>query len=589
MSKNKTGNKKNQNNKPIVPTAVIAKKKFSNGRLFLIAIVIGISAFTLYVPTGSYGLIEYDDQEYIKNNDLVLSGITPQGIVEAMSAIVACNWHPLTVLSHMTDITVFGNNPGSFHIVNALFHAANSILLFLLLLLGTGAFWRSCFVALIFAVHPLNVESVAWISERKNVLSTFFWFAGMLGYIQYVKRSNWRWFALAVGCCIFGLLAKPMLVTFPITILLLDFWPLNRFKNLDKKVLQRIILEKVPFFILSLTFCIVTVLVQKQAGAVGGGENGFPIPVRIANAVISIGQYLLTTVFPYGLSIFYPHPGLAISYGAAAAWGIIIVGLSALVFYWRKFPFLVFGWTWFIVTLVPVLGIVQAGIQARADRYMYVPMIGLLIVILWAGEQFCKKSLEAKRIGAGICILTIIALTVAAANQISLWKSNFTLFSHAALVTSRNQVAENIIGIEFGKQGNLAEAERHLNTAIAINNNYDRALFNLATVRRMQGNIPAAIELCEKVIAISPKFAEAYIDLGGLYLQNGNTSKAESFLLKAIDLAPRKSVAYSNLGFIYFQENRFEEAEKRWRQTLALDPHDQTALTHIGAIHSSKK
>jgi len=587
MSKHKTGKQKNQNTKPVVATKTITKKKFSNGQFFLIAALIGILAFTLYIPTGSFGLIEYDDQEYIKNNDLVLSGLTPQGIAEAMSAIVACNWHPLTLLSHMADISLFGNNPGSFHIVNALFHAANSILLFMLLVAGTGAFWRSCFVAIIFAVHPLNVESVAWVSERKNVLSTFFWFAGMLGYIHFVKRNNWRWYAFSIGCCIIGLLAKPMLVAFPVTILLLDFWPLERLKNLNKNILRKIIIEKIPFFTLSLAFCIITVIVQKQAGAMGGAENGFPLPVRIANAFISIGQYLLATLIPFGLSVFYPHPGLSISYGVATVWGIIIVGISALV-YWKKYPFLIFGWSWFLVTLLPVLGIVQVGIQSHADRYMYVPMIGLLIMILWTGEQFFRKSTEAKRIGAGICIAAIIILSIVAENQISLWKTNFTLFSHAGEVTSRNQIAENMMGIEYGKQGNLREAERHLNAAIAINNNYDRAIFNLSMVRRMQGNIPAAIELCEKAISITPKFADVYSDLGILYFQNGMNEKAESTLLKAIELRPKKSIPYSNLGLIYFKEQRFADAEKKFRQALILDPHDETALANIGSIPSVK-
>jgi len=585
VTKNKS--KKSQSSTPIAAAQIAAKKKFRTGQTILVAAIIGIIAFALYASTGSFGFIEFDDQEYVVNNDLVRSGITPQGIVHAMSSIVASNWHPLTVLSHMTDISLFGNNPGCFHYMNALFHAANSILLFLLFFIGTGALWRSFFVALIFAVHPVNVESVAWISERKNVLSTFFWFAGMIGYLQYVKRNNWQWFALVLVCCTLGLLAKPMLVSFPFTLLLLDFWPLDRFKDINKNSLRKIILEKIPFLVLSLAFCVVTVLVQ-YANAINVAENGFPFSVRITNAIISAGQYLRTTLFPYGLSIFYPHKGFSISYGEAIAWGLLIAGLSALIFYWRKFSFLVFGWAWFLITILPTIGIIQVGLQGRADRYMYVPMIGLLILIVWAGEQICHKSLEAKRIGAGICIIAIIALTIVAANQISLWKNNFTIFSHASKVTTRNLIAENILGIEYGRQGNLRDAELHLNNAIAINNNYDRALYNLSIIRRIQGNIPAAIELCEKTIAISPKFPDAYNHLGILYFLNGMYEKAENSLLKAIELRPRFSIAYSALGATYIKEGRFEEASIKLRQALALDPQDPIALANIGAIPPEK-
>ncbi len=462
-----------------------------------ICFALAVGTFALYSPILSHAFLNYDDPDYIVNNPHVNSGLTWSGIIWAFKSGYAANWHPLTWISHMIDCQLFGLKPAGHHLVNVLFHTANTVLLFILLNYLTGAIWRSAFVAALFAWHPLHVESVAWASERKDVLSAFFWMLTLLAYTRYVaegklqaKRNStlgflaspFYWLALILFAC--GLMSKPMVVTLPFVLLLLDFWPLQRF---NASTFQRLLLEKIPFFVLMVASCIITLHVQK--GALWS-TAALPFSFRLANALVSYVSYLSKMFLPVNLALIYPYPH-SLPLPVVAATVIVLFLLSAIfLFQAKRCPYLIVGWLWFLGTLVPAVGLVQVGVQAMADRYTYLPSIGIFILVAW-GIGDLVSSAPRKR---ETCILAggavLAACLVLTSLQLRYWRNSATIFSHTVEVTTDNYAADDCLGKTVDHDlGKPAVAEQFLKEAVSLEPDFPMGQFDLG-MNSLEQEIP---------------------------------------------------------------------------------------------------
>jgi Tfp pilus assembly protein PilF len=523
----------------------IDSRRHAIDALLILLLVAG--TFALFARTGRFDFINYDDPAYVYENPHARAGLSGSNLAWAFSATAAGNWHPLTWLSLMTDVSVFGARPGGMHLVNAALHALNAGLLFWTLRWTTGARWPSAWTAAIFALHPLHVESVAWISERKDVLSTLLWLLCTLAYVWYSrKRSAWR-YAAVLFLLALGLMAKPMLVTLPFVFLLLDYWPLAR------RGARQLILEKLPMIALVLASAFMTYHAQSAGNAVQS-EQRFPLILRVENAAISYVSYLSKTFVPRGLSIYYPHPAVvaagdaaslhARALGAAALLvAITVVAISSR----KRYPWLIVGWLWYLGTLVPVIGIVQVGSQAMADRYTYVPMIGILIAIAWTASDVSRRSLPALRpVVITLATTSVAACAVLAWRQIGYWRDSETLFRHALDVNPDNPAANNNLATILASRGQLSEAADHFRRAIAATPDNPLAHRNLARVYAQTGNIDAAIsELAEALrlsdtAGISEPAALAFDHnlLGRMLLSRGRRDEAIVHLRRATELEP---------------------------------------------------
>jgi len=376
------------------------KPLFNIQRHYLISLLLVLTTIVVYFQVGQFEFLDYDDNLYVTENHAVKAGLSQKGLRWAFKAIYVANWHPLTWASHMVDVQLYGLNPGAHHFTNVLFHILNAILLFHFFRKITGTLWRSAFVAALFALHPLHVESVAWIAGRKDVLSTFFWLVTMLSYTGYVKQPTiWRYLPVMTFFAL-GLMVKPMVVTLPFVLLLLDYWPFgrltihqlgdNRGSGCQKKIFFRLVIEKIPLFILTIASCIVTFMVQSKGGAVESLIR-FPLTDRMTNALVSYARYVLKMIWPSHLAVFYPHPGIWPLWQFAGAILFLALIFILVIKTYRKKPYLMVGWLWYIGTLVPVIGLVQVGKQAMADRYTYIPLIGLFVMIAWGAEELLKR------------------------------------------------------------------------------------------------------------------------------------------------------------------------------------------------------
>jgi hypothetical protein len=450
----------------------------------IICIFLMVSTFVVYSQIQEHEFLNYDDNVYLTENNHVKSGLTRESIVWAFKPH-ASNWFPLTWLSHMLDYQLYGLTPKGHHLTNLFFHIANALILFLVLLRMTGASWQSGFVATLFALHPLHVESVAWAAERKDVLSTFFWMLTIWAYIRYVRTTEIKRYLLVVLFFALGLMSKPMLVTLPFVMLLLDYWPLGRFKlklrkekskSLQKgqpldteKSIPQLICEKLPLLVLAAGSSITTFIVQKSGGAVQS-QDLFPLQARIINALVSYLEYLGKMVWPRGLAILYPHPGNALPVWKGIACGVVLVCITTVVVKMvRRVPYLAVGWFWYLGTLVPVIGIVQVGWQGMADRYTYIPLIGIFIIIGWGLPELMAKWRHRDKvltIATGILIPTVMVVTWI---QVSHWKNSITIFEHAIRVTDKKYptfaVTHNNLGNALTVLGRTKEADHHLKMA----------------------------------------------------------------------------------------------------------------------------
>ena len=554
----------------------------------LICVCLAVLIAAVYWPVGHAGFLNYDDDEYVTANPHVRGGLTVPGVVWAFTACHASNWHPLTWLSHALDCECFGMNAGGHHAVSVLLHAVNTVVLFLVWRRMTGATWRSAGVAALFGVHPLHVESVAWVSERKDVLSTCFWLLTMWGYVRYVEQpSGWR-YLLALGLYTLGLMAKPMVVTLPFVLLLLDYWPLGRTRWAKSAAIENVstppsqlIKEKLPFLALGAVSGALTYWAQRGGGAMAS-LVGVPMGMRIANALLSYVGYISKTFWPVGLAVFYPLPA-GLSMAAVIIAGVGLVGITAAVIWWaRRGPWFVTGWFWYLGTLVPVIGLVRVGAQSMADRYTYVPSIGLFILLCWSvpGRAMKRQSMKVITcVAAGAALAVCMALSRV---QVRYWKDSETLFRHALDVTRDNWLAHNSLGNALMESGRLPEAIEHLEQALRIDPDYAQAHNNLGNALMGSGRLPEAIEHLEQALRINPDSAEAHCSLGAALERAGRLQDAIGHYEQALRIKPDLAEAHYNLGTALGRVGRVGEAIEHLEQALRIKPDYAEAHTNLG-------
>jgi Flp pilus assembly protein TadD len=562
-----------------------------------VAICLALALVTaiLYWPITGHDFVSIDDQEYIQENSHVTPGLTWSGIAWAFETGYASNWHPLTWVSHMLDCTLYGLRPGGHHLTNLLLHAADTLLLFLLLNQMTRAPWRSAFVAALFAWHPLHVESVAWASERKDVLSTLFWLLTTMAYVRYVRGSGTdqprsrAWYYVALICFALGLMCKPMLVTLPCALLLLDFWPLNRRERTPRsdgattqpQPWAHLIIEKLPFFALAGVASVVTYLVQATGGAVTSLEI-IPPSARLANALLAYCRYLGKTLWPANLAIIYPYvknwpPGLVLATAA------LLVALSAVfVLRARRSPWLIVGWLWFLGTLVPTIGLVQVGSQAMADRYMYVPGIGLFILVVWGAADLLGTSSHGRMVAGAIGLVALAACVGVTQAQIRYWRDGETLFRHAVAVTRGNYIALNGLGGAVDHLGRKDEALDLYSQAVALNPHYPEGQYNLGTSLMDHGRLDDAVAHLRLAIADNPRYAQAQNNLGKALLELGHPDEAVAHLSQAVALSPDYAEAHYNLGTLLLKQSKLPDAVGEFTVALRLKPAYAEAHSNLG-------
>ncbi len=569
-------------------------------RKTFICLVLITVTLAVFWQVSNHEFVNFDDDDYVSENPHVQSVLSRQVIIWAFTATRAANWHPLTWLSHMIDCQLYGLNPSGHHLTNVLFHLVNTLLLFLLLNRITGASWRSGFVAALFAVHPLHVESVAWVAERKDVLSTLFWLLTMWAYIYYVEKPRLHRYLLTLLTFALGLMAKPMLVTLPVVLLLLDYWPLKRFEigqsasglpaaNQPSTIAEKpgaqafhLLLEKTPLFVLAAVSAFVTFVVQKSGGAVGALEV-YPINIRVANALVSYVSYMVKMIWPQNLAVFYPHPGQSLPMWQAAAAGLLLLLISiAVIRAGRRQPYLPVGWLWYLGTLVPVIGLVQVGAQAMADRYTYVPLIGLFIMAAWGVPELLAKYRFQKTVLATLATILLVTLTLVSKRQVRHWQNSLTLFQHAVEVTADNYVAHDSLGNALAQQGMLDQAIVHYRESLRIKPNLVNTHNNLGVALLQQGEINRAMAQYYQALRLKPDSAETHNNLGVALFTVGQLDQAIGHYLTAIKLDPNFGKAYNNLGNVLTRKGKLDEAISQYSRALELKPNYPEAHNNLG-------
>jgi protein O-mannosyl-transferase len=581
-------------------------------RTILICALLAILTFAAFWPVLRNGFVNYDDPEYVTENPHVQTGLNADNLRWALTSQHGGNWHPLTTSSHMLDVQLFGLKARWHHAVNLVFHTANAALLFLLLEGLTGRTWRSACVAALFAVHPLHVESVAWVAERKDVLSGFFGLLMLIAYVKYVRsverageaKSEIRnpkletnskfeiqrsviFYGLALLLFTLGLLSKAMLVTLPCVMLLLDYWPLQRALREENRKdgglrWGRLVVEKLPFFALSVGSSLMTFWAQKGTGALSSLE-ALPLEFRISNALVSYVRYLAKAIWPTNLAVFYPPP---------EAWPIEVVAVAALVLLAitvlsirsaRKSPELPVGWFWFLGTLVPVIGLVQVGRQAMADRYSYIPLIGIFIAIVWLISDLVPRWQSAKIWVPVTGVATVGICAVLSWIQVGYWRDTRSLFEHAIAATGENAVAENNLGIFLYEANEIERAERHFAEAVRIKRNYPEALINLGLCRERSGLTNEAIGFYERAIQVQPT-ASAFYNLANVLSRQGESEKAEKNYRSALELKPEFPDALYNYGGLLAKLGRVADAARNYAAAIKLKPDNADVHLSFGAL-----
>jgi len=578
-------------------------KTSSEYRFLLIYVVLILATVIAFEQVRHNDFVNYDDDKYVTENLHVNGGITLKSVVWAFTTTHTSNWHPLTWLSHMLDCQLFGLAPGWHHLMSLLFHIANTLLLFWVLKRMTGAVWASALVAGAFALHPLHVESVAWISERKDVLSTLFWMLTIAAYIRYAQRPDIGRYLLVVLAFGLGLMAKPMLVTLPFVLLLLDYWPLGRLqlgRQSEEKTLsqsesvclgchvsspQRLIAEKIPFFVLVVVSSVITFIASRSGGAVAQVEY-LPPSFRIANALASYISYFNKMIYPSKLAIFYPHPGYSLSALQAIVCFIKLAAVSAVVIYMaRRRRYLIVGWLWYLGTLVPVIGLVQVGAQAMADRYTYLPSIGIFIMVAWGAAELFSKW-RYRKIGLGVSAgLLLTVLLICTRMQVRHWQNTFTLFGHARKVTRSNPITHNNYGYSLLERGQLDEAIREFREALRLEPKHSKAHNNLGKVLIMKNKISEAIEEFREAVRLKPDFLKAYNNLGLAYARLGKYELAMQNFNEALKLEPDNPYVYYNMALAMSEQGQYDQAIEHFNKTLRAKPDWPDAHYNLGNVY----
>jgi tetratricopeptide (TPR) repeat protein len=548
----------------------------------------------LFSRTLNHDFIDLDDPDYVTQNAQVQAGFTGSGIRWAFTSGEASNWHPLTWLSHMLDWRLFGKNPQGHHAVNVFWHGINAVLAFLALRRLTGVFWTSAACAALFAWHPLRVESVAWVAERKDVLSVFFGLLALWAYARYAQkrsrvegresraeavfaldlRSSTFDYCFTLLCFALGLMCKPMLVTLPFLLLLLDWWPLKRFTIYDLRfTIPRLLWEKLPFFLLAAASCVVTYLVQKSAGAVA---DTFAFPDRLANAVVSVVRYLGKFFWPFNLAVGYSLPN---HWPAATVAGatLLVLAITGMALWQRhRRPWLLVGWLWYLGTLLPVIGLLQVGLQAMADRYTYLPILGVQLALLWTLRDLALPPILRWLKPAAIALL-LAGCAARTWNQLAVWQDPHTLHEHALAVTERNYLAESYLGTTFVNEDRYAEAVVHFRRAVEFKPDYLAARYRLGVALEKMGQTDEAMATYTDLLKINPRYGIANYSLGGLLLERNQPAEAITHFQAALKVKPDYDPAYLALGAAMSKLGRPQEAIGYYEKALAINPRNAVA------------
>lgn len=582
-----------------------------------ICLLLALITVLVYWPVRHAEFIVFDDPVYVTYNSHVQAGLTWAGVKWAFTSWYGSNWHPLTWLSHMLDTSVlelFGADPTAAarfpHFVNVVFHTANAILLFLLLFRATNKLWPAAFVAALFAWHPLHVESVAWVSERKDVLSTFFGLLSLLAYVGYAEKSKEDNsdskidYALAIFLFALGLLAKPMLVTLPFVMLLLDFWPLERFPSLartanrsDTQHLSRstrdatrntqLFLEKIPFFILSVASCVITFLAQRGEAVMSFEQR--PLGLRLANAAVAYIEYLAKTIWPANLAVIYPLPHEIPSWQVIAA-VLLLAAISVLAWSVRRSaPYLLIGWLWFLGTLVPVIGLVQVGGQALADRYTYVPLIGIFLAIAWGAADLKIRFQMSTAVTSTIAAVVLMAFAAATERQLTFWENSEKLFRHALDITKGNAIAHVNLGVALEQQDRREEALGEYRKALELAPGLFQAHNNLANLLSETGDRENAAREYEEALRLNPNAATTHLNFGRLLSDTGQFDEAMREYAKAQQLAPDDYRPQYQMGKTLLRHGDGAEAVKHFRAALQIYPNDFETLTWLARALAADK
>jgi protein O-mannosyl-transferase len=586
-----------------------------DGRAAVVCLVLAAITFAVFWQTLHHPFVDFDDNDYVYDNPVVAQGLTWKGIVWAFS-FHAANWHPLTWVSHMLDCQLYGLHPAGHHLTNVAVHLATVIALFLVLRQMTSALWRSAFVAAVFAIHPLRVESVAWVAERKDVLSGFFFILTIGAYARYARNlksqiSNFKfYYAATLFFFALGLMCKPMLVTLPVVLLLLDYWPLQRAEKFST-----LALEKLPFLALSAASCVATLVAQHKGIQTVGPYSA---PVRLANALVSCMVYLGQMIWPSGLAAFYPYPLHGLPAWEVAPAGLLLIGFSAVAFgLRRKKASLLTGWLWYLVMLLPTLGIIQVGRQAHADRYTYLPQIGIYMAVTWLVAEWRINRMVLRGLMAGV----VAALMVCAWKQTTYWQNSETLWTHTIECTKDNGTAHSNLGTALAEQGKREEAFEQFEIALQINpgypdfhNNFGNALYqegkaydaaaqyqialqegsddpvmhnNLGNALQQEGKLDEAIAQFQIAVKINPRYTEAEYDLGNALARQGNTDQAITHYQMALQIHPNYGEAHDNLGIAFMKKGNVTGALAQYQMALQTRPADPAVLNNLAWLLAS--
>ena len=572
-----------------------------------IVIYLFLAAITLaaFAQTIRYDFVNFDDDVYVYNAPAVQAGLTIKGIALAFTSPHARNWHPLTTISHMLDCQLYGLKAGGHHATNVVLHTVAALLLFRVLRQMTGAVWKSAIVAALFAIHPLHVESVAWVSERKDVLSAVFFLAMLNAYVHYARAPSIARYVVVAVLLMGGLMSKPMLVSSPLILLLLDYWPLRRFEqpfSINGKIrtpgsghqtraIGHLFLEKIPLLVLSAASCVITFILQKRAT---GAIPPLPFLWRMQNAVATYVIYVWKTFWPTDLAVFYPHPNdtLAI-WEILVAIGLLLAMTIAAIVFRRKRPYLFTGWFWYVGMLLPVIGLVQVGEQGHADRYTYLSNVGLFLLVVWLVAEVAAVSRFRSRVALAAAVVLIGALACGAFVQTSYWRNSETLWTHALAVTSNNDVAHNNLGYLCVDRGELDQAISHFEAASSIRSrkqdpHYDVGSafvqMNLADSLARKGLSDEAMVHYEEALRLQPNYADAYYNRGSVLFAEGRIDEAIADWEKALQLQPNDADAHTGLGNAFLRQGLLKEAIAHYERALTLSPQDPHSRNNIAWV-----
>ncbi|MEW6668810.1 MAG: tetratricopeptide repeat protein [Thermodesulfobacteriota bacterium] len=549
----------------------------------LVSLSLAVVTLTVFWQVQGFEFLIWDDYAYIVDNPHVRSGLSMENVLWAFTTAHASYWHPLAWLSHMLDCELYGLNPLGHHFNTLLIHLASTLILFHVLRKMTGALWQSAFVAAIFVIHPLRIESVAWVTERKDVLSVFFWMTTLWAYLRFTERKDASSYILTVLSFTLGLMAKPTLVTLPFILLLLDYWPLGRSRfglhgaihpphsagGIQSPAL--IFLEKTPLFLLAAGSSLVTFLAVNTAGGINA--EAVPLGLRLQNAAISYVKYMGKMFWPADLAFLYPHslepPSLWLVAGAVLFLGC----LSVLVFVHAvRHPYLLVGWLWYLGTLIPVIGLVQVGTQTMADRFTYVPQVGITIATAWGVSDLLSRGSGRNLFLAVISGLILCFLALSTHSQLRYWKDSISLFSHALQVTDRNFMAHHLLGLALSREGRTPEAMSHFSEALKINPIYVPSLYNLAFAKATEGKLTEAVETYSAALRINPKDVTIHNNLGNVLARMGQRDEAVRHFMEALKIDPRYAPAHNNLANVLVEQGRRQEAVRHYTEALRVQP-----------------